>query len=46
MPIESDAPSDLSQVDFECSFQRQKIADEYIFYILYNHTSAIKSFSA
>ncbi len=35
----------LSQVDFECSSKRQKIAESY-FYIWYNNTGILRSFSA
>ncbi len=46
MPIKTKCPLRfLSQVDFECSFQRQKVAESY-FYIWYNHTGVIRSFIA
>ncbi len=36
----------LSQVDFECSYQKTKKLPNNIFYIWYNHTGVIRSFSA
>ncbi len=36
----------LRQVDFECSFQKTKNSQIIFFYIWYNHTGVIRSFSA